>query len=250
MNWHDRYQQQAVWTRDLRKYIFERCDWQNARRVLEVGCGSGAILQDPAGNGCSEASHPELNGLDIAAASLAECRGHVPAAHLVRADAACLPYISGQFDITYCHFLLLWLRQPLPTIQEMKRVTVKSGYVLALAEPDYTKRVDMPEELSWLGRRQNQSLKRQGATLDRGADLAALFQEAGLHLIETGAIESATQQTLTADEWESEWQVLEDDLAGSVDPMEMQRLRAIDRAAWQRGEHLLSVPTYFAWGQV
>jgi SAM-dependent methyltransferase len=250
MKWHERYQQQAAWTRDLRKYVFERCDWQNARRVLEVGCGSGAVLQDPVGNGCIDGSHPELNGLDLAPAPLAECRLHVPAAHLVRADAASLPYPSEQFDITYCHFLLLWLREPLRAIQEMKRVTAKSGYVLALAEPDYSRRVDRPEELAWLGRRQNESLQRQGVTLDIGADLPSLFQQVGLRLIETGTLQSTARQALSAEEWASEWQVLEDDLADSVDPMELQRLRAIDWKAWQSGEHLLSVPTYFAWAQV
>ena len=42
MDWHKRYTQQATWTRDLRSYLFEKAGLANARRVLEVGCGTGA----------------------------------------------------------------------------------------------------------------------------------------------------------------------------------------------------------------
>ena len=44
MNWHLRYIQQANWTRELREYLFQRTGMATAERVLEVGCGTGAIL--------------------------------------------------------------------------------------------------------------------------------------------------------------------------------------------------------------
>ncbi|NTW13004.1 MAG: hypothetical protein HGA30_06805, partial [Anaerolineales bacterium] len=46
MNWHTRYSQQAKWTRDLRDYIFGKIKLDNAHHVLEVGCGTGAILSE------------------------------------------------------------------------------------------------------------------------------------------------------------------------------------------------------------
>ncbi|PIV25986.1 MAG: SAM-dependent methyltransferase, partial [Anaerolineae bacterium CG03_land_8_20_14_0_80_58_20] len=42
MNGHERYTQQARWTRDLRAYLFDKAGLRDARRVLEVGCGTGA----------------------------------------------------------------------------------------------------------------------------------------------------------------------------------------------------------------
>ena len=75
----------------------------------------------------------------------------------------------------------------------MKRVTKSSGYVLALAEPDYTARIDQPDELVALGKWQNELLQRQGADIGLGVRLAGLFFRAGIKIIETGAIQSREQ---------------------------------------------------------
>ena len=180
MNWHERYLHQATWTRELRAYAFEKCGWASARRALEVGCGTGAILRNPGAEGNETSLQPELHGLDISEAALIECRTHAAGAHLTCGDVRSLPYASALFDICYCHFLLLWVDDPLLALGEMKRVTVRSGYVLALAEPDYGARTDKPGELAWLGQRQNESLRNQGAALGRGAELAQLFDQAGI----------------------------------------------------------------------
>ena len=41
---------------------------------------------------------------------------------------------------------------PLQALDEMKRVTRPGGHVLILAEPDYTHRIDFPDELEYLGK--------------------------------------------------------------------------------------------------
>jgi hypothetical protein len=46
MDWHSRYLQQAGWTSKLRGYLFQRAGVDKASRVLEVGCGTGAVLKD------------------------------------------------------------------------------------------------------------------------------------------------------------------------------------------------------------
>jgi ubiquinone/menaquinone biosynthesis C-methylase UbiE len=242
MNWHRRYAQQANWTRELRSYIFEQTDLRNTERVLEVGCGTGAILSEfPEG--------PAIYGLDLSYEALIECKLYAPHATLVQGDALTLPFPDRSFDIVYSHFLLLWVKDPLMALQEMKRVVKNGGHVIAFAEPDYLSRVDAPEELMQLGEWQTESLRRQGADPGMGARLAELFFEAGIPIRETGEIQNADQKP-TREESEIEWEVIESDLQGMVTEEEIQKLKRLDQQAWMRGTRVFHVPTYFVWGQV
>lgn len=242
MNWHARYIQQATWTRELREYLFQRTGLESAKRVLEVGCGTGAILSDIRTNA--------LHGLDLRLATLRQARVAAPAASLSCADALSLPYLDGCFDITYCHFLLLWVSDPHLALLEMKRVTRPGGHMLALAEPDYSARVDEPSELALLGRWQAESLRRQGADPTLGSRLAQLFYRAGIELVETGAIQRRGEEAFTSADWELEWNVLEHDLAGFILEEDIQRLKRLEVQARAVGNRVLHVPTYFAWGRV
>lgn len=242
MDWHTRYTQQATWTRDLRAYLFEKTGLANARCVLEAGCGTGAILRELV-------TPALLHGLDVDSAALAECRIHAPGVSLTHGNALSLPYPNETFDIVYCHFLLLWVRDPLLALHEMKRVAKPGGHVIAFAEPDYLHRVDKPAELIQLGKWQTESLKRQGADPGFGTRLADAFFEAGININETGTIQGVEKEP-SLEEWEIEWAVIESDLAGIVPEADIQRMKQVDGQARARGERILHVPTYFAWGQV
>jgi SAM-dependent methyltransferase len=243
MDWHSRYLQQAAWTSDLRRYVFEKVGLAGATQVLEVGCGTGAILSNLS-------SSAELHGLDLDDGALRRAWVHAPQAYLTRGDVLQLPYPVGCFDIVYCHLLLLWVADPLAALVEMKRVTCSGGYVLALAEPDYTRRVDEPVELTALGRMQTESLRLRGANVALGGRLADLFDRTGVHIVETGMLQDRDAASITPEEHEKEWAVLESDVTGLMPDDEIRRLKKLDEQARGRGERVLTVPAYFAWGRV
>jgi len=240
MDWHRRYLQQAQWTRDLRAYLFQQAGLNESSRVLEVGCGTGAILSEVP-------DHPSLHGLDIDRQALIQSQAHAPSASLVQGNALQLPYVNKTFDIVYCHFLLLWVKDPLQALLEMKRVAKTDAHLLAFAEPDYTARVDRPQELIALGQWQVESLRRQGADPGLGARLGDLFFRAGIKLIETGPIQGAESEPSPQD-WDTEWAVIEADLAGLIRKDEIQKMKHLDQEARASGKRVLHVPTYFAWG--
>jgi len=252
MDWHKRFLQQASWTRDLRLYLFEQAGLTQASRVLEVGCGTGAIIS-------SLETSATIHGLDLEFSHLSEARIHSASAALICGNALDLPYPCGVFDITFCHYLLLWVSDPQRVLLEMRRVTRSGGAVLALAEPDYISRVDKPDALVPLGYWQTESLRKQGADPGIGSQLEVLFRKAGIPPIETGPLQYSSDFSTrhgedrylkTLKDRELEWAVLEEDITGWIPAKEIQRLKILDEEAWERGERVLHVPTYFAWGKV
>lgn len=244
MNWHIRYQQQARWTETLRAYLFDKAGLAAAGRVLELGCGTGALLE-----GLPVKPGAAIHGADWNLSAVMEASSHAPAVSLLCADGHFLPYPDSTFDLTFCHFLLLWVKTPGQVLSEMRRVTRVGGAVLALAEPDYGGRLDYPPALEQLGRWQAESLLRQGADPQMGRKLAGLFAGSGLRQVETGILGSEWRES-TLMERSLEWDVLQADLAGHLPAQDIEKMRKLDETAWRTGQRVLFVPTFFAWGRV
>ena len=248
-DWHKRFQQQALWTAPLRRYLFDETNLGSAQSIVEVGCGTGALLSELIAN--SEINRSiQIHGLDINASYLDLAREHARTARLIQGDAHTLPYASDMFDMAVCHFLLLWVKDPTQVVKEMSRLVRPGGAVLALAEPDYGGRIDYPDELSQLGRWQEEALVQQGADTRLGRRLGAIMQQAELFDVETGILGGQWRDQYSPESWLSEWQVIHADLDTSIDPVALERLRVIDQQASQNGERVLFVPTFYSWGRV
>jgi ubiquinone/menaquinone biosynthesis C-methylase UbiE len=246
--WHTRFVQQAQWTQSLRHHLYGRVDLASARRILEVGCGTGAVLTE-----LLMQSHGEISGLDISTEHLSLAAHHLPGIPLTLGDAHVLPFPPAVFDITICHFLLLWVSDPLRVVSEMARVTQPGGAVLALAEPDYGGRIDFPPELSVLGDWQQAALRQQGADPLIGRRLRSIFQQAGLADVESGVLGGQWSGFPSPEEQEIEWRVLEADIhrySSNIKASDVTRLQRLEQLAWDQGERVLFVPTFYAWGRV
>jgi len=242
---HVRFSQQARWTAGIRARLLGLPQARAAASILEVGSGTGAISLDLHGR-----TQAHIVGVDRDHASNVYATRRDPATLFATSLGEHLPFAQGAFDLSCCHFLLLWVQEPLAILSEMVRVTVPGGAVLCLAEPDYGGRVEYPDTLAALGSAQEAALRRQGADTRIGRRLRHLLVQAGLVSIEVGVLggEWGAGARHSAQEAELEWRTLADDLAGDMPPQALEDLHRELTAARDEGQHLLFIPTFFGWG--
>ena len=165
-----------------------------------------------------------------------------------------MPLEANIFDCCLCHFLLLWVEDPLGIILEMKRVTQPGGSILAIAEPDYGGRIDHPSMFSILCVWQTSALRHQGADPHMGRQLSGIFHHAGLKEIEVGVIGAQWVGQPSKQDLSSEWEIIQSDLESLNSSSEVMKsseeLRELEFNALESGERILYVPTFYAFGRV
>jgi len=242
---HQRFVQQAGWTRAIRERAFSLFGLPGLQRILEVGSGTGAIASE-----LQRVSSALVVGLDRDPSVNNFARASDRRAAYVTGLGEQLPFPPASFDLTCCHFLLLWVANPLAVLLEMKRVTRPGGGVLCLAEPDYGGRIDYPDSLSELSGLQEQSLRTQGADTRVGRRLRSLLHQARLTDVQVGALggEWADADAAMDEQRDMEWRTLAEDLTGRVSTDKLQALEAEYFRAQDEGSRVLFVPTFFGWG--
>ena len=249
LDWHQRFELQSHWTRDTRYHLYKQVGILNSNRVLEVGCGTGVITKE-----LSQSTIKHVFGLDINTYYLDIAGSIAPAANLLLGDAHFLPIKSKNFDFCVCHYVLMWVKNPLAVIMEMKRIAKPGGGVLVLAEPDYGGRIDYPQQLAVINEWQTTALKNQGANPFMGRKLKAIFHQSGLVDIKVGVIGAQWSSFPSAGELNSEWDIIRSDLDHLNNASEVlsssEEIRKIDLAAWVTGERVIYVPTFYAWGRL
>lgn len=242
---HQRYQVQASWTRELRRRVFHDVSGSDPTNALEVGTGTGVILAD-----VQRTLKAATVGLDINPEAVLFAKSVSPGSAYLAGDGMDLPFPDNTFDVCLCHYLLMWVVDPLRILQEMRRVTRSGGWVLALAEPDYEGRLDHPPDLIKLGSAQMKSLQRRGVDVIIGRRLASILHRTGLDEITVGILGSEWHGAPPQPELASEWNTLFRDLEGELPAADTQQLLSLDDDAWQEGSRVLFVPTFYGLARV
>ena len=247
--WHKRFTQQAGWTKEVRRYILQTLRATRTTPLLEVGCGTGAVL-----NKIYRDGYHRAYGADIAFSGVDFAKKHNPRLRMTCADGFHLPFRDQRFLITLCHYFLMWVSDPAAVLEEMKRVTRTGGHLVVLAEPDYAAREDEPPELRKLGELQNMALLATGAHINIGNQLRDLFKQNQLTDIHVSMLKPASIRP-TAREALLEWQVIELDLnqlvnRGHLTPDQVEQFHLQDKQARTAGSRRMFIPTYFGWAKV
>ena len=103
---------------------------ENTSRLLDVGCGPGAIISTIG----KIYPHIEITGLDLSPKHIDDlkktCAGQSNI-HGKIGDAKNIPFAKNTFDLIFCRFLLEYLPYPDKAISEMIRICKPEGKIMA-----------------------------------------------------------------------------------------------------------------------
>lgn len=136
----EQYRRQAAWFYGVRSNLLRRVAIEGKRRVLDLGCGTGAVIEELA-----RRCKGQVVGLDIEVAPLKLHPGRFASAHRVIASGSALPFPDASFDLVFSQMLFLWAADPAALVREVARVLQPGCELVAAAEPDFGGRIEYPE---------------------------------------------------------------------------------------------------------
>lgn len=170
---------EAEWLRPARARLLRRAAIARRARVLELGCGHGAVTDELARRSGGMVVAVDLRRWALQAGNLRSRSGAEGAVAYVAADARRLPFGSARFDLVFCQWLFLWADAP-QVAAEAFRVLVGGGALVAI-EPDYGGMIEHPEPLAvrdvWID-----ALRRAGADPLVGRKLPGALAAAGFQV--------------------------------------------------------------------
>jgi SAM-dependent methyltransferase len=187
------------YSRELAPAFIEFACIEPGVRVLDVGCGPGALTEQLARVVGAE----QVGAVDPSEPFVAACRERVPGADVRRGDAEELPFEDDSFDAAASQLVVNFMRDPLAGASEMRRV-VRAGGIVAACTWDYGDGMEMLR-LFWAAARSlDDAAPDEGRTMRYRSteELGELWSEAGIAEVETGHLTVESTYSGFDDLWE------------------------------------------------
>ena len=184
------------YSRQLSPQLADLAGVRAGQRVLDVGCGPGALTAELVGR-VGEAA---VSAVDPSESFVAAARDRFPGVDVQRAAAERLPFTDQAFDAVLAQLVVHFMTDPVAGLREMKRVTSPGGTVAACVWDHGGARA--PLTTFWAAACELDPEARDESHLAgaREGHLRALFDEAGLASIEETSLE-ASADFASFDEW-------------------------------------------------
>lgn len=168
------------------------------QRVLDVGCGPGALT----GELVRRLGPAAVSAVDPSEPFVAAARERYPGVSVQRAAAEQLPFEAQEFDAVLAQLVVHFMADPVVGLRELVRVTRKDGVVAACVWDHGGGQG--PLSLFWEAARELDPDVEDESHLAgaREGHLAQLFEAAGLHEIEESTLSVSVEQPSFDDWWE------------------------------------------------
>ena len=168
------------------------------QRVLDVGCGPGALT----GELVRRLGGESVAAVDPSEPFVAAARDRHPSVDVQRASAESLPFDNGVFDAALAQLVVHFMAEPVAGLREMARVTRPGGVVAACVWDHAGER--SPLAVFWQAARELDPGVQDESRLAgaRAGHLAELLAEAGLTSVQETTVMAATEFSSFEDWWE------------------------------------------------
>jgi SAM-dependent methyltransferase len=170
----------------------------DGQRVLDVGCGPGALTAELA----RRLGQDAVSAVDPSDSFVAAARERHPGVDVRQAAAEQLPFPDASFDAALAQLVVHFMADPVAGLREMGRVTQADGVVAACVWDHAGGRG--PLSLFWDSAREldQEVLDESRLAGARGGHLTELFREAGLRDVEETTIAVDVEHPSFEEWWE------------------------------------------------
>jgi SAM-dependent methyltransferase len=184
------------YSRQLSSQLADLASVRGGQRVLDVGCGTGALTSELV----ARLGPTAVAAVDPSEPFVAATRERYPGVDVRQSPAEHLPFPNAGFDAALAQLVVHFMKDPVAGLGEMRRVTRRNGIVAACVWDHGGG--EGPLRIFWSAARTLDPKIDDESRLPgtRKGHLAELFKAAGLREIESTAI-SVSLEHQTFDQW-------------------------------------------------